>query len=252
MKKPVPTVGRTVSPTLVYDPTMNIEAVLFDAAETLFTTRGSVGEIYGSVAREFGCSAPVSAIQAAFVRQFRHSGPLSTDKEKEWWKDVVYRVFSEVGMVRDFDRFFDAVYDRFRDSEGWMLFPETREVLEALKGRGLKLGVVSNFDSRLYSVMRSLEILSFFDAVTISSETGYAKPHPEIFRTALRALDAPAEQTLLVGDNLEDDVLASQAIGIHAVLLDRSGRYPDLNSGSKIQNLRQIIEWISPAWQRRG
>jgi len=225
----------------VYNPTMNIEAVLFDAAETLFTTRGSVGEIYGSVARRFGCTAPAAAIQAAFVRQFQHSGPLTAENEKQWWRDVVHRVFSEVGMVRDFDGFFDAVYDKFRTSEGWTLFPETREVLEKLKEHALKLGVVSNFDSRVYSVMRSLEILSFFDAVTISSETGYAKPHPEIFRTALRALGVTAESTVLVGDNLEDDVLASKSIGIRAVLLDRSGRYADLDSVPKIQDLQQLL-----------
>src|ERR1041384_896047 len=80
---------------------MTTEAVLFDAAETLFTTRGSVGEIYGLVAREYGCTAPFDEIQAAFLRQFRHSGPLSTSDEKAWWREVVHRVFAEVGMVRD-------------------------------------------------------------------------------------------------------------------------------------------------------
>src|SRR5438128_1048832 len=127
-------------------------AVLFDAAETLFTTRGSVGEIYGSLAQQYGSKAPTDAIQAAFARQFRGAGPLSTQDQKRWWKDVVYRVFSEVGMVNNFDRFFDQVYDRFRDSGGWVLYPETTEVLAELKQRGLKLGVISNFDDRAYSV----------------------------------------------------------------------------------------------------
>jgi len=81
----------------------------------------------------------------------------------------VYRVFTEAGMVENFDQFFEQVYDRFRDSDGWILFPETVEVLDELKHRGLKIGVISNFDDRIYSVMRSLGILSYFDAVTISS-----------------------------------------------------------------------------------
>src|SRR5215475_14476135 len=101
---------------MVYDPSMKFDAVLFDAADTLFTTRGSVGEIYGSVARDFGSTASPATIQAAFVRQFRHSGPLTTDHEKEWWKDVVHRVFNDVGMVREFDRYFEKVYDTFRGS----------------------------------------------------------------------------------------------------------------------------------------
>jgi len=228
---------------MFYDRSMKIQAVLFDAAETLFTTRGSVGEIYGGIAREFGSTARATDIQAAFVRQFRHSGPLTREHEKEWWKDVVHRVFTEVGMVREFDRYFEKVYDTFRGSEAWILFPETREVLGELKNRGLRLGVISNFDSRVYSVMRSLDILSFFDAVTISSETGFAKPQPEIFRTALQALHVTADRTLLVGDSVADDVIAAKAVGIAALLLDRHGKHK-VDSIQSIHNLRDVLQWL--------
>src|SRR5262249_48741558 len=147
---------------LCYDPHMKFRAVIFDAADTLFTTRGSIGEIYGSIARQYGSNAPTDVIQASFERQFRGAGgPISIQDQKRWWKDIVHRVFSEVGMVKDFDQFFDQVYDRFRGVDGWVLFPETREVLEELTGRGLKLSVISNFDDRAYSVMRSLDILHF-------------------------------------------------------------------------------------------
>src|SRR6266851_983848 len=127
---------------------MKFRAVLFDAAETLFTTRGSVGDIYGSVARKYGSKVPAEVIQAGFVRHFRGAGPLSVEDQKRWWRDIVYRVFSEVGMVENFDRFFDEVYEKFRDSQGWVLFPETLDVLKELKALNLKLGVISNFDSR--------------------------------------------------------------------------------------------------------
>src|SRR5438552_9206940 len=108
---------------------MKFRAVLFDAAETLFTTRGSVGEIYGQVAQQYGSQVSAHVIQASFARHFRGAGPLSIEDQKRWWKDIVYRVFSEVGMVRNFDQFFDEVYEKFRNSQGWILFPETREVL---------------------------------------------------------------------------------------------------------------------------
>src|SRR5262245_27330816 len=229
-----------------YDPSMNFDAVLFDAAETLFTTRGSVGEIYGEVARQFGCTASTEAIQAAFLRQFRHSGPVTSDDEKRWWKDVVQRVFAEAGPVQNFDRFFETVYDQFRDGRGWKLFAETKEVLEELKRLKLRLGVISNFDSRVYSVMRSLEIIEFFDAGTISSETGFAKPHPEIFEAAIRALGVDRHRILLVGDNLADDVQAAEQAGLTAVLLDRKGRYP-ADSVTTIQNLRELLPLVASA-----
>ena len=216
------------------------QAVLFDAADTLFTTRGSVGEIYGCVARDHGCSASFPDIQAAFVRQFRHSGPLSTTNEKAWWRDVVFRVFGEVGMVPDFDTFFEKVYDQFRDSRGWMLFPETLEVLTSLKQRAVRLGVISNFDSRVYSVMDDLGIREFFDSVTISSETGYAKPDPRIFAAAVRALACPPEAILVVGDNVHDDVVAATRAGLRAVLVDRANRHKGADV-PRIETLKEVL-----------
>jgi putative hydrolase of the HAD superfamily len=226
---------------VLYDAEMTYDAVLFDAAETLFTTRGSVGDIYHAVAQQYGSQASADEIQDAFVRQFRHSGPLTTDNEKQWWKDVVHRVFSDVGMVENFDRFFDEVYDQFRDSRGWRLFPETREVLEALHRNQLKLGVISNFDSRVYSVMRGLDILSYFSSVTISSETGYAKPQPEIFHAAVRSIGVRPNRILFAGDSLMDDYQAGQSAGLEAFLVDRSGRYAEMKSVRRIQTLRDLL-----------
>src|SRR5262245_24159186 len=232
---------------MVYDPSMNYDAVLFDAAETLFTTKGSVGELYGSVARNYGSTATPAEIQAAFVRQFSRSGPLIAESEKEWWKDVVHRVFTDVGMVEHFDRFFDEVYERFRDSRGWILFPETKDVLRKLKRLALKLGVISNFDSRLYSAMRSLDILPLLDGITISCEPEYAKPHMTIFTAAIRSLGVRAGRILLVGDSLEDDVLAGLNSGLDAVLLDRSGRYTGIESVQRIQDLRPVLTLVGPS-----
>ena len=220
---------------------MKLRAILFDAAETLFTTRGSVGEIYGSIARQYGSKASAETIQAAFARQFRGEGPLSTEDQKRWWKDLVYRVFSEVGMVSNFDQFFDQVYDRFRGSQGWVLFQETREVLAELKRRDFKLGVISNFDDRAYSVMRSLDILQFFKSVTLSSETGYCKPDREIFDAAVRALGVAAPEVLLVGDSLRDDVEAAIRAGLSAVLIDRRNRHETANHVRRITSLNELL-----------
>src|SRR5205807_10028002 len=101
---------------------MTFRAVLFDAAETLFTTRGSVGEIYAGVARKYGSQSSPQQIQSAFLQSFRGAGPLTAADQKSWWHDVVHRVFQQVGMFDNFERFFNEVYDRFRDSQGWVLF----------------------------------------------------------------------------------------------------------------------------------
>lgn len=227
-------------------PEMQFDAVLFDAAETLFTTRGSVGEIYHAIAKRYGSIATPSEIQESFTRHFPHSGPLSSTTEKQWWKDLVFRVFADVGMLENFDSFFDEVYDLFRDSRGWMLFPETRQTLEELRRNHLKLGVISNFDSRLYSVLKDLGIASLFDAVTICSEVGFAKPQPQIFHAALRALGVTAERTLFTGDSLIDDFQAGEGAGLTTYLLDRGARYASMRSVRRIASLRDILPLVVP------
>lgn len=224
---------------------MKFRAVLFDAAETLFTTRGTVGEIYAGVAHRYGSRVPAETIHASFVRQFRGAGPLSTAHEKQWWKEVVHRVFSEVGMVDNFDRFFEEVYDQFRDAQGWVLFPETLEVLQELKRLDLKLGVISNFDGRVYSVMKSLGILAFFETVTISSETGYCKPDRRIFQSAVQAIGVPADEILFVGDSLHDDVEAGQKAGLVSVLVDRQNRHASAAHIVRIPSLRHVLPLLS-------
>jgi putative hydrolase of the HAD superfamily len=224
---------------------MKFRAILFDAAETLFTTRGSVGQIYATLARQHGSQADADAIQAAFVRHFRGAGPVAVRDEKRWWKDIVFHVFTDVGMVENFDEFFDRLYDNFRGAQGWMLFPETLYTLKQLKSLGLKLGVISNFDSRIYSVLDALGIRDFFDVITVSSEVGRAKPDQGIFDAAVGALGIPASAVLLVGDSPHDDVEPAIRAGLSAVLVDRNNRHPAKTHLRRITSLTEVIHEVS-------
>jgi len=221
---------------------LKFRAVLFDAAETLFTTRGSVGLIYSNVARKYGSSASPEAIQESFRTHFKGAGPLSPEDQKRWWKHIVHQVFDDVGMVKHFDDFFDEVYETFRDSQGWVLFPETLDVLQELKNRRLRLGVISNFDDRIYKVMESLHIRHFFDAVVLSSETGYSKPDRGIFVAAVDAIGLPVSDILLVGDSLEDDVEAGIRVGLTSVLIDRTESHLDQKHLQRITSLREVLK----------
>src|SRR5437762_9969315 len=104
---------------------MKFHAVLFDAAETLFTTRGPVGELYGSIARQYGSQVSTDKIQEEFQRQFRGAGPLSVQDQKRWWRDLVCRLLLEKKKDENFDQFCEEVYDKLSGPQGWILFPET-------------------------------------------------------------------------------------------------------------------------------
>ena len=230
----------------------SIRVVFFDAADTLFHVHGSVAEIYLRHAVEFGFPQKpdsLAAIKHAFGRAFREAPPpvfSVTDparlkqSERLWWFDIVHHVFYRAGMFERFDEFFDHVFGVFEDSRSWRLFPETASTLTRLKARDLELGIVSNFDSRLFTVMRGLGIADAFDTVTISSLAQAAKPAPKIFHIALEKHAVDPEEALHIGDSLRDDVEGATKAGLHAALLDRNGRQQQADV-STIKNLEELF-----------
>ncbi len=231
----------------------SIRVVFFDAADTLFHVRGSVAEIYLRHAVEFGFSQKpdsLVAIKHAFSRAFREAPPpvfAATEparikqSERVWWFDIVHQVFYRVGMFERFDEFFDHVFRVFEDHRSWQLFPETVSTLSQLKAQGLELGIISNFDSRLFTVMRGLGIAGAFDTVTISSLAQAAKPAPRIFHLALEKHAVDPEEALHIGDSLRDDVEGAKKAGLHAALLDRDGR----QQGERVRTIKSLEELLS-------
>ncbi len=215
----------------------SIRVVFFDAADTLFHVNGSVADLYLQYAVQFGFSQTpesLGAIKQAFVRAFREAPPpvfAATEpsqikqSERLWWFDIVHNVFYRVGMFERFDDFFERVFQVFEDPASWRLFPETSGALAQLKARDIELGIISNFDSRLFSVMRGLGIAQAFDTVTISSLAHAAKPAPKIFQLALDKHAVDPEEAAHVGDSIRDDVEGATKAGLHAVLLDRQGTH---------------------------
>ena len=232
--------------------TNSIRVVFFDAADTLFHVRGSVADLYLQHAVQFGFhQKPDSSteIAQAFRRAFREAPPpvfavtepaQIKQSERLWWFDIVHNVFYRVGMFERFDDFFDQVFRAFEDHRAWRLFPETVSVLARLKAQGLELGIISNFDSRLFTVMRELGIADSFDTVTISSLAHAAKPAPQIFRIALEKHAIDPEEALHVGDSMREDVEGARKAGLHTALLDRDGTLKPVDIPI-LKNLEDVI-----------
>lgn len=210
------------------DKKTRFKAIFFDAGGTLFAPHPSVGEIYAEVARRYGCSVPHDGIERRFHQEWEkrdnHAKKTSDYQERQWWYELVYDIFLPFGGVTHFEAFFDELYDIFARPEYWKLFPEILDVISELKESGFVLGIVSNWDSRLLSLCQKLGLKEHFDFILASGLVGISKPHPGIFQEALRCSGALPHEVLHVGDSLEDDVHGPRGLGIHAVLVDRSGR----------------------------
>jgi putative hydrolase of the HAD superfamily len=208
-----------------------IKAVFFDAAGTLFETREPVGETYARFARPYGIDASPDAIEAAFRHAFRDALPLAFGAgrepeelrrlEREWWRGLVAKTFAAFGEFADFESYFNSLFECFADPARWISDPQALPTLRTLRERGLALGVISNFDYRLYRILDGLGLSRWFDSITISSEAGYAKPSARLFATALeRHRVAPAE-ALHIGDSEHLDLAGASAAGMAAVLINR-------------------------------
>jgi putative hydrolase of the HAD superfamily len=107
---------------------------------------------------------------------------------------------------------------------GVRLFDDTQAALQRARGMGLKLGLVSNREFGLDVFMRDLEQLGVaerFDAVVISADVGFAKPHPEPFRAAMQKLGVGPREAVMVGDDPVADVGGARALGLKAVWVRR-------------------------------
>jgi putative hydrolase of the HAD superfamily len=235
---------------------MRVKVIFFDAAGTLFHVKGSVGEVYLRYAEKYGVRRTddtLTALNAAFRRAFHDAPPpvfAVSDPteikqcERLWWFDIVHNVFYRVGMFDRFDEYFEEVFQAFGGSEHWSLYPETLAVLKELKGNGLELGIISNFDTRLFNVLRGLGIAELLDTVTISSLAHAAKPAPQIFRLALEKHAVDPEEAVHVGDSLVDDVEGARLARLHAVLIvrDRKDAGEHRPSASPVQTIHTLAE----------
>ncbi|MEG4326977.1 HAD-IA family hydrolase [Microcoleus sp. herbarium5] len=207
--------------------------IFLDAAGTLFDVRGSVGEVYGKLARSWGVTVSNEELNAAFFQSFADSNPMAfpgkelakiPQLEFEWWQAVCANAFQRAGVFNqfsDFPKFFVELYAHFATAEPWFVYPDVFPALNKWQQQGIELAVVSNFDSRIYAVLKALNLAEYFTSVTISTEVGAAKPDSQIFTAALQKHNCTAENVLHIGDSFKADYCGAKNAGINAIWLNR-------------------------------
>lgn len=226
--------------------------IFFDAAGTLFHVRGQVGEIYARCAARFGQQVEPEVLHRAFVQHFPQQPPMAfgrglsalvlRQREMQWWRTLVQAVFAGENEFPQFEEFFVEIFEFFRTAAAWKVADGTREILQALQQRGLRLGVISNFDTRLYDVLAALELCSYFDSIHISTEVGVAKPEVAIFATALQANQLTAAEAIHIGDSWREDIQGAQSAGLQPIWL---GTQPAPEADVvQIHSLRELLHWF--------
>ncbi len=211
------------------------KVIFLDAVGTLVGVKGSVGEVYSQIAQEFGVNANPETLNETFLASFKASPPpIFPDVEPEdipqnefaWWREISRKTFADAGIVEqfpDFSAFFSELYIHFGTGEPWFVYPDVLEALKKWQKMGIELGIISNFDSRIYSVLQGLQLRDFFKSVTISTQVGVAKPNPKIFAIALEKHDCPPEAAWHIGDSIQEDYHAARTAGLRGIWINRNG-----------------------------
>jgi len=137
------------------------------------------------------------------------------------------------------------VIDGFRQISLWSrIMPETRPYLEALRQRGYYMGVISNSVGTIESQLTQLELVQYFQTVLDSAIVGVEKPNPGIFQLALERAQVRPDEAIFIGDTNATDVGGAELSGLHGVLIDRVGAYPDAKAPriTSLPELDTILE----------
>jgi putative hydrolase of the HAD superfamily len=201
------------------------DAVLFDAGDTLIRLSGSGEALLHQAATTLGVELDPDEVSQVWRRVLDRSSTaeelakgrdLSSARHHEVWT-ALYRT---AGCERLMPGLSEELYSLTVSAGSWEAFPDTRPILEAVRKRGLRIGVLSDTGFDLRPAMDRLGLSPYLDCIVMSCETGICKPAVKAFLTAADQLQVDPERTLMVGDNPLTDS-GAVAAGMYAFLLPR-------------------------------
>ena len=206
----------------------SLRAVLFDVDFTLCRPGPELGpEGYERLGREHGLALDphrYEGAREAAVQDLRRHPELDHD-ETIWVRFTEDIVRGMGGSGEAVGKVALKIVRRWEQAAHFELYDDVVPALRELRRDGLKLGLISNTSRDLGAFVRHFEV--DVDAWIASGSYGKVKPSPLIFRAALELVGCEAESAVMVGDSPSDDIAGARAVGMDAILLDRSGRFPD-------------------------
>jgi len=214
------------------------DVVLLDVGETLIGPRHSFGAVYAAALGKLGVTLPGDSLERALRetwREFDRMIPPGRDRyahfpggEREYWmrftRGTIERASSSEVQEQLVSDLLDLLAQAFRAETAWLVYPDVIPALKALRNAGVRMGVVSNWDSNLPRLLGRLGLSRYFDAVGVSHLEGVEKPEPAFFRRVLDLMGAEAETALHVGDVPDLDLAGANAAGLDGLLVDRGGK----------------------------
>jgi putative hydrolase of the HAD superfamily len=201
-----------------------IRAITLDALGTLLTFESPAPHLRAALRERLGLEvsedAAAAAIRAeiAYYRAHLHEGRDAASLE-----DLRRRAAETMRPALRTDADTGALTGALLAALRFRAYPDAAPALRELRGQGLRLVVVSNWDVSLHERLAETGLAELVDGAVASAELGHAKPDRAIFDHALALAGATAAEALHAGDSLDADVEGALAAGLRAVLVARDG-----------------------------
>ena len=211
-----------------------IRWILFDAVGTLIYPDPPIAEAYYAAAHDYGSHLAIDEIALRFRVAFAaelgvdaasESNSLSRPRtnetqERRRWQRIVAQAIDDVPS-NNANALFERLWTHFAQAAHWRLYDDLAPALTGLAARSFRLGIASNFDSRLHNIIAGHPALKKCEKVFVSSHIGFTKPDPRFFAAITEQLAVPPDQILLVGDDERADIIGAKAAGWQALRLNR-------------------------------
>ncbi|KAJ4756215.1 Haloacid dehalogenase-like hydrolase domain-containing protein 3 [Rhynchospora pubera] len=193
-------------------------ALLVDAVGTLVVPAQPMAQIYKTIGEKYGVSYSENEILTryrwAYEQPWGRSRLRYVDDGRPFWQHIVS---ASTGCSDA--KYFEELYHYYTTEKAWRLCdPDAEKVFSALRKAGVKIAVVSNFDTRLRPVLQALNCDHWFDAIAVSAEVAAEKPNPMIFLKACDFLGVKPEEAVHVGDDRRNDLWGARDAGCDAWL----------------------------------
>jgi putative hydrolase of the HAD superfamily len=236
---------------------VTLRAVLFDLGDTLVRLDPFPSDMEARLASRLRETCPVGAarceeiatVLAHDITTATRTASLEAHRDEVRIAAHVAAVLAADGIAADV-AIAETIADVYGEADVSRIHavPGRAELLESLRGEGLRLAIVSNTNTRgaiLTRMLQDFGLWELFDAVVYSSEVGVRKPHVEIYQAALGGLGVAPGEAVFVGDRLREDVLGPARAGITGVLTHEF--YRDTHNGEpfavldRLEGIRDVI-----------
>ncbi len=214
----------------------NVRGVLFDFGGTLSKHQAPL--VIQKILVDQGISCQLNLLEKAVVTAWEQDAltairsefrGYTTPSEPEEYVRINRLILSNAGIHSDhadLAQLIDKKWSDYSSAVGREAFEDVVPCLNKLRDLKLRLGVVSNIDSKeeLREGVADLGVEDYFHSLVASGEVGYVKPQPEIFQIASKELELTPANLAHIGDLYATDVLGAKSAGMTGILLDREQR----------------------------